>query len=360
MGEGYALFLAFADRDRAPCLVVKISREQAAASRLQHEWSMLNHFHRHGPRGVAASLPYPAMWKAVNGVRVLVTTAPSGQPMRASVNSFAEHFARVGDWLVQLACATRTTRSTEAMRRDLGRTAERLGTVFELSDEELAVVEDWVAQRLTIPGGGKVGLFAAHGNLHHRNIWLHQGRLTIVNWEQSGLACLPLQDMFAFVTTYHFPTTRRRRKESYLRAFRETYLTDGPYTNLVSRAIGSYCEALDIPLECVEACLGVFLARAALREYDQLQTAATRGYLPLLRAPDLSARGSYRQAIKDQVWINLLRLAIKERVHFKPANHPGMWELFHAARLSGSRSVGDNDLFDGVLSNQLGVKEGCP
>jgi hypothetical protein len=336
VGDGYALFLTFADRDRAPCLAVKIPRERVAALRLQHEWSMLNHFHRHVPRGVAASLPRPILWKAINGTRVLVTTAPSGQPMRVCASSFAEHFARVGDWLVQLACATRATRPAEAMRRGVGCTAERLGTVFDLSGQEMAVVEDWIAQGLAISGDGKVELFAAHGNFHHRSIWLYKGRMTVVNWEQSRLACLPLQDIFAFITTYRFPAVRRSSKEGYLRAFRETYLTDAPYADVVSWSIARYCEALGIPLEGVEACLGIFLAYAALREYDQLQKAADRGYLPLLSASDLSARGPYRQAIKDQVWINLLRLLVKERTQFKPASHPGAWERFRPFKLERS------------------------
>ena len=184
--------------------------------------------------------------------------------------------------------------------------------------------------------GGKVDLFAAHGNFHDRNIWLHQGHLAAINWEQSGLACLPLQDMFTFITTYRFPAARRCPTESYLRAFRATYMDDGPYADRVCRAIVSYCGALDIPLESVKAFFGISLARAALQEYDQLLAAAERGYLPLSRDLDRSSRKSYRQAIRDQLWINLLRLLVKERDRFKPGTHPSTWGRFHAMPMQQS------------------------
>jgi hypothetical protein len=340
VGDGYALFLAFPDRDRAPCLMIKVPRGPTAESRLGHEWGMLNHFQRHRPHWSGASLPHPLLWEVIGGVRVLVTTAPPGQPMGASVGSPSQYFARVGDWLVQLACTTRTTRPVAAMRRDLARTAERLGTTFELSDREMVVVEDWIAQWLKMAGGDQADLFAAHGDLRSRNIWLQRGHLTVVNWEQSGLACLPLQDMFTFITTYHFPARGRRPKDGYLRAFHATYLTHGPYADLVCRTIAGYCRALDIPLEGVEACFGIFLARAALREYDQLLAAAERGYLQLLGGPDRSERRPYRQAIKDQLWINLLRLFIKEQSRSKLGLYPDVQGRFRAILVEQGVSTG--------------------
>lgn len=330
VADGYALFLAFADRDPVPCLAVKVPREPAAEWRLQHEWGMLNHFQRHGPHWSGASLPRPLLWDVVNSVRILVTTAPPGQPIRGNTDSPSEHFARVGDWLVQLACATPTTRPVAPIRRDLGRTAERLGTTFELSDREVAVLEDWIGRWGKMVGDRHADLFAAHGDLRSRNIWLQRGHLTVVNWEQSRLACLPLQDMFTFVTTYCFPAARRRPKEDYLQVFRATYLTDGPYADLAGQTIASYCGALGIPLESAKACFGIFLARAALREYDQLLAAADRGYLPLLSDHGRSARQPYRQAIKDQLWINLLRLFMKEQGRFKLGLYPEVQGRFRA------------------------------
>lgn len=340
VGDGYALFLAFADRDPVPCLAVKVPREPAAESRLQHEWGMLNHFQRHGPHWSGASLPRPLLWDVVNGVRILVTTAPPGRPLRPDIGSPSEQFARVEDWLVQLACATRTTRPIAAIRRDLGHTAERLGTTFELSDREVSVLEDWIGRWGKMVGDGQADLFAAHGDLRSGNIWWQRGHLTVVNWEQGRLACLPLQDMFTFITTYRFPAARRRGKESYLRAFRATYLTDGPHADLVCRTIAGYCRALDIPLEGLEACFGIFLVRAALLEYDQLLAAADRGYLPLLRDPDRSARRPYRQAIADQLWINLLRLLIKERGRFKPGTYLSTGGRYHAISVQQSVPTG--------------------
>jgi hypothetical protein len=320
VGDGYALFLTFADRDPRPCLAVKVPREPAAQRRLKHEWSLLNRFQQQGLHRVASSLPRPVLWETIGVVPVLVTTTPSGQPMRRSRHSSPEHFAQVGDWLVQLACATRSIWRT-VTRRDLGGIAERLSAVFELSDREMKAVGDWIARCLKMVSDASGNLFVAHGNLHRRNIWLEYSHLKVVNWERSELTNLPLQDLFTFVTTYRFPAIRRGPIESHLNAFRATYLTDSPYADLVCQTITTYCHALDIPIEGIEAHFGIFLARAALGEHDQLLVAADRGYLPFLSHADRSARQPYQQAIKDQLWINLLRLLIEERGRFERGIH---------------------------------------
>jgi hypothetical protein len=244
---------------------------------------------------------------------------------------------------VQLACATHTVRPLVEVKQDLQRLTERLSVTFEISDQEMRVIEDWLDQQLKASRDDKVELFASHGNLHPGNIWRQHGQLTVVNWEQSSLAWLPLQDLFAFVTTYDLPLTRRRPKDTYLSIFRATYLVDTPYADLVRQTLHSYCAALDIPIESVEACFGIFLAQAALREYDQLLVAAEHGYLPLLDGNKLagSIQPSYRQAIKDQLWISLLRLLIKERAQFRSATYRDTARKFQPAleeqRLSSGR-----------------------
>lgn len=338
IGDGYALFLAFADRDPAPCLVVKIPREPAAEARLQHEWDTLHHFQRLGLHEFASSLPRPILWDTIGGARVLMTSAPSGQPMGAGAAS--EHLARVGDWLVQLACITRTARSVSLIQQELDLVVQRLSATFELSNRELAVVEDWVSLWSRPAGDDRAVTFSAHGNLTSRNVWLHRDRLTVVNWEHSELECLPLQDVFTFITTYRFATMGRPLATGYLREFRAAYLSDGPSARLAYQAIDGYCRALDIPDDVVEPCFGIFLARAALQEYDRLLAAARRGYLPLLSDPGRPQRRSCQQAIRDQVWINLLRLFIRERGHFEAAVRRKPYRQLHAMHVRQGVSAG--------------------
>jgi hypothetical protein len=331
--DGYALFLAFADHNREPCLSVKIARDPSAGARLEREWSVLNELRGRKLPGTTFSLPTPLSREIIDEACVLVTTAPPGQQLWSRHGSRIEHFSQVGDWLVQLACATHTVRPLVEVKRDLQRLTERLSVTFEISDQEMRVIQDWLDQQLKASRDDKVELFASHGNLHPGNIWRQHGQLTVVNWEQSSLAWLPLQDLFAFVTTYDLPLTRRRPKDTYLSIFRATYLVDTPYAELVRQTLFSYCAALDIPIESVEACFGIFLAQAALREYDQLLVAAEHGYLPLLGGNKLagSIQPSYRQAIKDQLWISLLRLLIKERAQFRSATYRDTTRKFQPA-----------------------------
>jgi hypothetical protein len=315
VGDGYAMFLGFADSDSLPCLAVKIPRAAGVEARLKRDWDMLDQFWRNGSSAVA--VPRPLSRERVGDMQVSVTTAPVGRPMAASRALTQEHFSRVGDWLVQFACATHSNQSAEVRPSDLNQVVQRLKATFELSKREVTAVGEWISRLQALVQDHQLHLFASHGNLRRNNIWLDRDRLTVINWEHAESANLPLQDLFTFVTTYHFPVGRRRPLDSYVRAFHNTYLVDSPYASLVRQTIASYCRALDIPPEGTQAYFGVFLARAALREYDRLCTAADRGYLPLLGGSNHPGRQPYQQAIRDQLWINLLRLFIQQGALFK-------------------------------------------
>jgi hypothetical protein len=332
VGDGYAIFLAFADHDPEPCLAVKIPRGADSERRLQNEWQMLSYLQ--AKEGMEASLPRPLLWEVVGDVRALVITAPPGLPMTSSHSSTVERFTRVSEWLVQLAVATRAPQPSVTVEQDLMGMAEQVGATFQLKDREMSVVEDWTVECLGIVRDAQAGLFAVHGNLHHRNLWWANDHLTAVNWERGALVGLPLQDLYAFVTTYHacvpqVTSSGRRSKEDCLRVFRSTCFSDDSHAELVRRVITDYCAALDVPLEGAEACLGLFLVRAALGEYEELLLAAERGFLPFLGGRRTTGQ-AYGEAIKDRMWINVLRVFIEERAQFKV----GKGSAYHAGRAS--------------------------
>lgn len=328
VGAGYALFFAFADIDSRPCLMVKIAREPTAEARLTCEWQTLTYFQNNSAKWFSAHLPRPLVWEFVNGVQVLVTTAPQGHPIRPSKSAAKRHFAQVGDWLVQLGSATRTTTPAGDVCREMERGVERLYATFDLSNQERTTVQEWLSQWGDSATDGQIPVFAAHGNLQAGNIWMANNTLSVINWEWSELHTLPFQDLFRFITTYQMPTSRRQPIEEYLHAFRATYLTDSSYSNRVCQSIGGYCRALDIPPTDIEAQFGLFLIHAALREHGQLLVAAERGYLPLPQ----QVQRPHREAIKEQIWISLLRLLIKERRYFAPRMQLTQYRPIHFAK----------------------------
>jgi hypothetical protein len=333
IGDGYALFMGFCDGDTVPYLMIKIPREPAAVARLQHEWVMLNRLQELGPR---MALPIPLAWEPVGGTRALVTTAPQGRPVTAGNGLRAKAMDQVGGWLVRFACATRSFQSATVPGRDLEAAAERSNAIFQLSVQETAVIEGWISRWLSLAREGRVSMFAIHGNLNSRNVWCQDDRMTIVNWEQSSLVGLHLDDLFMFMTTWALPDAGRLPREPYRRAFRATYLSDGPYGDLVCRTIVGYCHALDIPTEGIEPSFGIFVLRAALNEYDRLVAAAERGYLPLLSDPDHAQRPPYHQALRNQIWVDLLRLLIQERSSFRPGAYSGDRRSFQAPLVPSS------------------------
>jgi len=319
IADGYASWFAFADRDAAPLLLVQIPRHAAAAARLGHAWEMLQWLHRAAAQTVGRSLLRPVWWDAVADGHALVTTAPAGEPLTDSNGSAARRVTEMGDWLIQLAAATRSSHDKAQVRRDLEIEMARVAERFALTPTENAALERWIAIWDAGIAGSRVDLFAAHGNLCRRNVWCGDHQLTIINWERSRAAALPLHDLLFFALVYLFPPTRRAPLAHFVRALEMAYLESGSYAAVVRRTVMRYCAALGLPPGSVDAHLGLMLACQAEREYEELQAAANAGYLPLLPESASQPRRTYQAAIKDQVWINLLRAFIRAR---PPAARP--------------------------------------
>lgn len=319
IADGYATWLAFADWDSTPLLLVQIPRHAAVAARLDHAWKTLHWLHRTAAQTVGTSLLRPVFWGAVADGRALVTTAPTGEPLTDRNGLAARRITEMGDWLIQLAAATRLPHDKAPVLRDLESEMARVVERFALKPAESAALERWIAIWDAGTPGSRVDLFAAHGNLHRRNVWCDEHQLTIINWEQSRAAAFPLHDLLFFALAYLFPPTRRAPLADFVRALEMAYLEDGPYAAVVRRTIARYCAALGVSPGSVEAHLGLMLARQAEREYEELQAAANAGYLSLLPEGTSRPRRTYQAAIKDQVWINLLRTFIRAR---PPAARP--------------------------------------
>jgi hypothetical protein len=301
--DGYALFLAFSSGDRHPSFAVKIARTPAAEVRLRHEYEVL----KDRQIDVSFSLPCPVMCESIGGFQSLVTTVPQGRPLTVAGERPARCFEIVTECLVSLAGATRTSVSVDSLREDLLNMSGRFVEVFKPSTEERATLEAWVHEFL---GFSQRCLVAAHGNVCRQNVWWGRGRAALVNWEWSAPAALPFHDFFTFATTFDFPPTPRRPLEDYIRAFHMTYSEKGRRNAVMAHALERYRETLGIPHESLESCFGIYLTHAALREYDRLEDAAALGYLPLVKR---TVRLPYRHAIRDQIWISLLRLAMSRR-----------------------------------------------
>ena len=316
VGDGYARFFLLADREESPCLVAKIPREEAAWERLWREWDVLEQYSQDARPGLGDSVPRPVTMETINETPIFVTTAPPGRPMAPSRSRSASHFASVLDWLLRFNTATRVQAPRMERARQLQELLAQVTETFALASHQERLLQEW-AEHLLHPSGETVDRFHVHGNLASHNIWLQGRQVMVTNWEWAAQDGLPLQDLFSFVTTYTFPTSRRLAKEDFVERFRATILEDGPQAKLAAQAIRNYCRALGLPTDDLEAYFGLFLARAAVEEVTMLTAAAERGFLPLLKSRRDPARRPYTRAIREQLWITLLREFMEKRHAFR-------------------------------------------
>lgn len=337
VGDGYALFFGLADNDPQACVMVKIARVADAGERLRDEWTLLGQYSQDVRPGMQDSVPQPVALEEINGTVMTVFTAPAGMPLDAGAGQDVSHFNRVLDWLIQFNTATRSQISVDELACKIQPIVAQVVDTFELTQNEATVLDAWMGQVLHGQKRSNIDVFDRHGNLSTANIWLDRRQLTIINWERATRADLPLLDLFSFMTLYHFPNSRRLTREAFLDRFRGTYLTDGSRVALVGKTIAGYCRVLGIPFSQIEAHMGLFLAYSALDEFHMLTAAAERGFLPLLPSKDVPVRHPYKRAIKEQLWISVLKLFITERDSFRRIVHAGIQDT--ASTLQHSTSI---------------------
>ncbi len=316
VGDGYARFFLLADQEESPCLVAKIPREEAAQERLWREWDVLEQYSQDSRSGLGDSVPHPVTMETVNETPIFVTTAPAGRPMAPDRSRAARHFAGVLDWLLRFNTATRIQAPQVERARQLQDLLAQVTGTFDLASHQERLLQEWT-EHLLHRSGESVDRFHVHGNLASHHIWLQGRQVTVTNWEWARQDGLPLQDLFSFITTYAFPTSRRLAKEGFVERFRATILEDGPQARLAAQTIRSYCRALGLPTDELEAYFGLFLARAAVEEVAMLTAAAERGFLPLLKSRRDPARRPYARAIREQLWIALLQEFMEKRHAFR-------------------------------------------
>ncbi len=316
VGDGYSIFLGFVDNHHFPCLKIKISRDPVSIAKLQNEWKILHKLKYSNSFLLSDSIPLPLLKEEIDNKLVTITSAPQGSPMLPKLKDCKTHFLTITKWLTQLGTTCQSPITKNTVQEKLVNVSEQLYKTFKFSHNQTTIYDGWMDQILGQGKAGKIILYTSHNNLYHVNIWLSNRKIMIDNWEWGDLISFPLHDLFNFITTYFLNLNRKKTLEDFLNSFHSTFFEENKQRNLIKHWVKNYCTSLEIPLENVEAYLGIFLGQRALREYNQLLRDADRGYLPLIK--NTSGRKSFSDSMRNQLWINLLRIFMRKKNCFSP------------------------------------------
>ncbi|MGD8394525.1 MAG: phosphotransferase [Candidatus Eiseniibacteriota bacterium] len=204
----YVYLYAFLDGDREPSLVLKITADRAAQAQLVREYDLLNRIRARVTEEIAASipaalagLPFGRYWvgveEAAGGRRFLPFIDLRRPPERRRVEPYLD---RVTSWLIAFGrCGGgRQEFDGELYRQAAVEPIARLRSYYDLDGTELTYLEE-LTRRLEEHRGRPVMAVASHGDLWPGNIYVHQGRLRIIDWPDFRLLDASYHDLWNFI-----------------------------------------------------------------------------------------------------------------------------------------------------------------
>jgi hypothetical protein len=189
-GEGDDLqrlvWFTFGDGHEQPDRVVKCSRVQGNDAAFDREAAALDALESLPPE-LSRHAPALKGRMRVEQLPVTVETAAPGRPLHAELQAGSDRrnvVAAIADWIVELGAATR--QDADALRPEL----ERL---------ERDVLPAWRSSGLAreLPAMPAV---LQHNDIGCWNVHVHDGEFTVIDWESTRAAGLPLWDLLYFLT----------------------------------------------------------------------------------------------------------------------------------------------------------------
>jgi aminoglycoside phosphotransferase (APT) family kinase protein len=221
----YVVFLLLERGAREPSLVAKVPRLPEYGDALTREGELLAAVQGTRPEGFD-SIPRLVALHEHEGCLILVQTAITGRAIdHATVRrGRARAVDGVLEWLDELP-ADPNAGAVEPgwFERLLETPLRRLSEGLE-ADRETQPLIARTAELLEPLRSAEIPLVLEHGDVGHPNlIWMHDGRVGVVDWELAQLRGLPAHDLFFFLTYASFASgrawTRRRQLRVFDRAF---------------------------------------------------------------------------------------------------------------------------------------------
>ena len=305
--------LVLVGEDGAPSALVKVARDVTGEPAIRAEHDALRRLAGSGGNWLARHVPAPIACDRVAGRLVLAQSYLDGVPMtfryytpghtrsRARVE---RDFADAGRWLGRFqeeTAAGRGSLDDEAIERFVREPIARYREGIGWSDDEEALFTA-VRRRAEALRGTALPLADRHGDFWMGNLMVTRDGLSgVVDWELSGSATLPADDLYKFPTSYSFylnrPYPGSRRVPGHqgwaeaaaawrtygdwvnLAGFGYAFFGAGWFPTLVRSWISERSSALGLSAELHPVLFPVFLARQAVTLADPVFRAGYRSAL---------------------------------------------------------------------------------
>lgn len=314
---GTTTYLAFGSKSKHPLFAVKVHRHGDAEKRVENECDVMRLL-SDCPK-LADSVPKIIYNGQVCGVWVMVQSVIDGKPMHAAMGkdgipdlkTAASYFQLVSDWLISMHLNLKKT----AEQNFKAGKFEDFKSLFNLNLEEKNFLKE-MNENLVLPNKS-----VRHGDFCRQNILVKStcGKLSInvIDWTDSKLAENPFHDLFFFLSTYYLQARKQSGKGAFLSAFNDTFFSKSSYSFLVKKTLADYAKVFNISQAAVLGYFCLFLIEQALFEHQRLARYGMLDGLPRFTMRlAIEKECSFKEALKEQMWIYFFKNLVKERRNF--------------------------------------------
>lgn len=322
------IFLVFANNDKTPILIVKLPRYPNDLRSLENEKESLLQLRASTSTVIQESIPRVLLLGQTSNQWVLVENFMDGKLMIPFIDRnglpkrelLKKHFDIITTWLSQFKNETSNMIfwDSNSINEYVSRPIEEFQENSSLSKDAVDYL-NYLRAMADELRGCSVPLFFQHGDFLPGNILLDKNKIKIVDWEFSRKMAFPLFDEFSFITDYCCNGAEKAGRMNYLEAFRILYFSKNWLSRFCKDWLQIYCTRLNIPSKYVEFHFAMFLINCANQEYNQFVTESDRGDFMPLRENLAGKRTHYRDLMKEQLYVRLFELLVKERIHFLTA-----------------------------------------
>jgi hypothetical protein len=280
--SGTAVLYRFSDGDAQPSTVAKMSLMTTLAVKDTNEAALINQL---GPaaRRAGARVPQPLFVEQINGHRVLLETAVSGQSLAALLafkpSRLFDLMEHVTSWLERWNGSTKVIRSLdiELLNQELLAPAALLAPLLEQGEE----YRQWLTIHCATATGIPVPLVATHNDLTMSNVLLDgQGSLGIVDWETCREEAFPLVDFF-YAMADAVAATRGYTDRP--KAFEACFSQGGIFAGAVARLHMRLMRSLEIPADVADLCFHACWLQHAADEHRVNEPSTRRRFLKIVQ-----------------------------------------------------------------------------
>ncbi len=295
-----------------PTVVVKVTRSQAHAPRLQNEAAILGQVAQLRTSAGRTPVPWFSGFHAgravlgmslMDGVPYTVTAAlpPAGEASDGSPGARRAHgqLADALGWLTDLAEETAHPADSAQLATVLLTLLDRFERVYAPPQAEAAVLRAEFERLADLDR--PLPIVVQHGDPGIWNLLVDgEGRTVFLDWESGEPDGMPLWDLLYLFRSHAIEAARRDGVSDRVEAAVRALTGAGPLPDLLVEAIRRYCQRVGLPLEAVEPLmLGCWLHRA-LKEAGRSSAAnldeglSVRLLRRMLAEPDAPARQRLR------------------------------------------------------------------